>query len=228
MNSMQLNAVQRMNLMRLGAALAMARVTSTLRTGAANAVSAAQTQFGRLSGVISSAGARAAFAAFGAGINISSSFARGMESALGRIRTAANAMASAASTALTAKLRIGSPSKVFMGFGGDTAIGQAIGMEQKIPEVVAAAVKMAQSIITYMRNTQVPMFGLDAVGMPNVYRPATPNPFNRPTPYSAPNTTQINNYNTTTLHVTQQPGEDGDALARRIISMLDQDEQDAS
>lgn len=136
---MQLAAQLKMALMAQQATTQGEAVRSNLVTKLETANSQASTTLGRLSGIVSGAGALAAISAYFAGQNISSSFASGMESMLGRIQAAASAMVAAAMMAVLAKAMISSPSKVFMEYGEYMGEGMEIGLLNKRMDVARAA-----------------------------------------------------------------------------------------
>jgi phage-related protein len=112
---------------------------SVLTAGAQAAAAGVSAGLGRIPGIVSSVGGQAVAVARSIGANISSAFASGMLSQLGTIQAAANAMVSAAATALIAKAMIASPSKLFMGYGEYVGEGFELGIRSGIPDVMAAA-----------------------------------------------------------------------------------------
>lgn len=115
------------------------KMASNLDTGASKGASNVSTQLAKISGYVAGAGANAAWSALIAGQNIGSSFASGMESMLGRIRAAANAMVAEADRAVRAKARIASPSKLFMLLGEYMGEGMELGILDKVGAVRSAS-----------------------------------------------------------------------------------------
>src|SRR5690606_34335360 len=130
---------------------------------------------------------------------IGDSMARGMESMLGRIQAAAAAMVTAASAALVAKAMIGSPSKLFMGYGEFVGEGFELGIRSMMPDAARAAAAL-------VATPELPGYG----SVPAFAHVG-----------GAPSTTVTNTYGD--IIIQQQPGEDGEALARRVISRLESD-----
>jgi hypothetical protein len=109
-----------------------------LTAGAAAAAAGVSAGLGRIPGIVSSVGGQAVGVARGIGANIGSAFASGMESQLGRIQAAANAMVSAAATAMIAKAIISSPSKLFYGIAKWIPRGVVGAIRDGIPSVTTA------------------------------------------------------------------------------------------
>ena len=168
-----------------------------------------QSALGAIPGIVSSIGASAAGAAYSAGANISSSFASGMYSALGAIQAAAGAMVAAADAAIRAKARIASPSKLFGKLGRFTGQGFEMGIRDMIPAVARASAALVAVPTGYGFGAVSPAAALWANA-----------------PASSGTSSTVNYY--TTNQITQQPGEDGEQLARRIVQVMHQDYVDVN
>lgn len=90
-----------------------------------------------VSAVLSSL-ASGASSAYSSGYNIGLGFANGMSATLGYIRSVAAQMAAAADTAVRAKAKIHSPSRVFAGLGAYVGEGFALGIESMSRKVAEA------------------------------------------------------------------------------------------
>lgn len=177
------------------------QMTSAFRNGAQNAASAVRSALSAIPGIVASVGGSAASAAYSVGANIGQSMAAGMRSALGAISAAANQMVAEADRAVRARARIASPSKLFAGLGEYLGEGFEQGIRSMIPDVARATAAL-------VHTPSMPAYG--NYGMPaHAYA-------------GARGTTITNTYGDIVIH--QQPGEDGEALATRVISLLNQAE----
>jgi hypothetical protein len=97
-------------------------------------------------GIVSSIGGSAAANAYGAGLNISTSLARGIRAGIPEIRAAAAAAASAANEAARAGFGIASPSRVWTAMAGNVTDTFANVMESGASRMADAAVKVARAV----------------------------------------------------------------------------------
>lgn len=186
--------------MYLSASSQMKAVAQALTSGAVTGVQGVKGAMSTLPNIVRNAGSAAASVATGVGANIGNAMARGMESALGRIRAAANAMVAAASAALVAKAMIASPSKLFLRYGDFVGQGFVNGILAKVGDAADAARQLV---------SQPSLPSLAFAGSGSGY--AT----------TASSRSYVSNVDVGGVTIVQQPGEDGEALAGRVMQELD-------
>lgn len=92
--------------------------------------------------------------AYSAGSYVSQGFASGMSSCLGQIEAAASRMVSAADTAIQAKAKIHSPSKLTKKHGGYMSLGFGNGILSKISEATKAAKKLVSETMKVFKTAK--------------------------------------------------------------------------
>lgn len=132
-------------------------IADAARLGAEGAKSDASTPFGELAGDVADAMSgvpQTITDGFGNTYEIGSSkgadtgrgFVAGMNSQMGSVQAAANAMADAASVNLSKRLQIHSPSRVMIGLGRWTVLGLVKGLKDNTPKVKSAVTAMANIV----------------------------------------------------------------------------------
>lgn len=149
MAAMELNTGLKLRAMASGAKTQSENMASNLDKGASTGASNVNSQLAKIALYIAGQGVKASAVALLAGQNIGNSFARGMELALDRIRSAASSMVAAANAAVMAKAMIASPSKLFMRLGEYMGEGVEVGLLKKV-----AAVERASEALVYTPNLQ--------------------------------------------------------------------------
>lgn len=123
---------------------------SVLRSGLSKAVSAASKATTSVNARLRSGRS----GAYSAGSYVSQGFASGMSSCLGQIEAAASRMVSAADTAIRAKAKIHSPSKLTKKHGGYMSLGFGNGILSKISEATKAARKLVSETMKVFKTAK--------------------------------------------------------------------------
>lgn len=123
---------------------------SALRSGLSKAVSAASKATTSVNARLRSGRS----GAYSAGSYVSQGFASGMSSCLGQIEAAASRMVSAADTAIRAKAKIHSPSKLTKKHGGYMSLGFGNGILSKISEATKAAKKLVSETMKVFKTAK--------------------------------------------------------------------------
>lgn len=123
---------------------------SALRSGLSKAVSAASKATTSVNARLRSGRS----GAYSAGSYVSQGFASGMSSCLGQIEAAAERMVSAADTAIRAKAKIHSPSKLTKKHGGYMSLGFGNGILSKISEATKAARKLVSETMKVFKTAK--------------------------------------------------------------------------
>lgn len=123
---------------------------SALRSGLSKAVSAASKATTSVNARLRSGRS----GAYSAGSYVSQGFASGMSSCLGQIEAAASRMVSAADTAIRAKAKIHSPSKLTKKHGGYMSLGFGNGILSKISEATKAARKLVSETMKVFKTAK--------------------------------------------------------------------------
>lgn len=123
---------------------------SALRSGLRKAVSAASKATTSVNARLRSGRS----GAYSAGSYVSQGFASGMSSCLGQIEAAAERMVSAADTAIRAKAKIHSPSKLTKKHGGYMSLGFGNGILSKISEATKAARKLVSETMKVFKTAK--------------------------------------------------------------------------
>ena len=123
---------------------------SALRSGLSKAVSAASKATTSVNARLRSGRS----GAYSAGSYVSQGFASGMSSCLGQIEAAASRMVSAADTAIRAKAKIHSPSKLTKKHGGYMSLGLGNGILSKISEATKAARKLVSETMKVFKTAK--------------------------------------------------------------------------
>ena len=123
---------------------------SALRSGLSKAVSAASKATTSVTTRLRSGRS----GAYSAGSYVSQGFASGMSSCLGQIEAAAERMVSAADTAIRAKAKIHSPSKLTKKHGGYMSLGFGNGILSKISEATKAAKKLVSETMKVFKTAK--------------------------------------------------------------------------
>ena len=123
---------------------------SVLRSGLSKAVSAASKATTSVNARLRSGRS----GAYSAGSYVSQGFASGMSSCLGQIEAAAERMVSAADTAIRAKAKIHSPSKLTKKHGGYMSLGFGNGILSKISEATKAAKKLVSETMKVFKTAK--------------------------------------------------------------------------
>ncbi len=123
---------------------------SALRSGLSKAVSAASKATTSVNARLRSGRS----GAYSAGSYASQGFASGMSSCLGQIEAAAERMVSAADTAIRAKAKIHSPSKLTKKHGGYMSLGFGNGILSKISEATKAARKLVSETMKVFKTAK--------------------------------------------------------------------------
>lgn len=123
---------------------------SALRSGLSKAVSAASKATTSVNARLRSGRS----GAYSAGSYVSQGFASGMSSCLGQIEAAAERMVSAADTAIRAKAKIHSPSKLTKKHGGYMSLGFGNGILSKISETTKAARKLVSETMKVFKTAK--------------------------------------------------------------------------
>lgn len=138
----------------------MSGVVSAVRSGMARAAAAARSGGTALSGAVRSAVNAAVAAGRGAagqmrsvGAMIGAGLAAGMQSQVGAVAAAANALVAAASKAARAKAMIHSPSRLFAQIGDYIGQGMAIGMNNTSNLVAQAGTNLVDAATPIPRST---------------------------------------------------------------------------
>lgn len=138
------------------------------------------------------------------GKDIIGGLVNGILSAPGRVREALKSVVMAGVNGVKDFLGIKSPSRVFMAIGRHTGEGMALGIEDKGQRVAGAAGGLARS----------------AIGAASIAPPAMPRPLGRRADAGANGGAPAGG-NRYEIHIHQQPGEDAEALARRVADMIE-------
>ena len=123
---------------------------SALRSGLSKAASAASKAATSVNARLRSGRS----GAYSAGSYVSQGFASGMSSCLGQIEAAASRMVSAADTAIRAKAKIHSPSKLTKKHGGYMSLGFGNGILSKISEATKAAKKLVSETMKVFKTAK--------------------------------------------------------------------------
>lgn len=123
---------------------------SALRSGLSKAVSVASKATTSVNARLRSGRS----GAYSAGSYVSQGFASGMSSCLGQIEAAASRMVSAADTAIRAKAKIHSPSKLTKKHGGYMSLGFGNGILSKISEATKAAKKLVSETMKVFKTAK--------------------------------------------------------------------------
>lgn len=123
---------------------------SALRSGLSKAASAASKAATSVNARLRSGRS----GAYSAGSYVSQGFASGMSSCLGQIEAAAERMVSAADTAIRAKAKIHSPSKLTKKHGGYMSLGFGNGILSKISEATKAARKLVSETMKVFKTAK--------------------------------------------------------------------------
>lgn len=129
------------------AAVYMTAIQTNIATGFATIVTAASDAMSQVVAAVQGGLANAAAGAYGAGVNIGASLAAGISSQIDSVRAAAAALSDAAQTTTVARNKIGSPSKVFMGYGRFIGQGMAMGMESMTHDIRLASRAMSDAAV---------------------------------------------------------------------------------
>lgn len=106
------------------------------------------------------------------------------------------------------KLGIKSPSRVFMGIGSDTVEGMQIGMTQKTPTLIDSAKQGVTNLAQAVAATAVISTASTALASPQQAQ------------QQASASAQPNVSNTYTITISQQPGQDPQALAQAVMAEI--------
>ncbi|MGI8406100.1 MAG: phage tail tape measure protein [Thermomicrobiales bacterium] len=185
---------------------AASQVASSVASGMAQASGSVANESGRWAGIVASAGGAMAAAGFSAGAAAGQGVASGMNAMLGQVQAAASAIAATVQSALANKLRIASPSKVTTKLGIFTGQGFALGIRKMIPDVARASAAL------FAIPTMAQASGFGGAGA-SAYWSRIP----------ASNSTSSSVTYNNSMQITQLPGEDGEALANRVVKALHQD-----
>jgi hypothetical protein len=134
---------------------------------------------------------------FSFGVNIVSGLINGIVSMAGSVLSAIANLAGSVGAKFAASLGIHSPSRLFMAMGGHISDGLRIGLDQSANRPVRAVGRMAGAVA-----------GAGAMAL----SPASAGAASAPSPAPV-----INHF-----HITQQPGEDANALAERVARLVEQ------
>lgn len=129
------------------AAVYMTAIQTNIATGFATIVTAASDAMSQVVAAVQGGLANAAAGAYDAGVNIGASLAAGISSQIDSVRAAAAALSDAAQTTTVARNKIGSPSKVFMGYGRFIGQGMAMGMESMTHDIRLASRAMSDAAV---------------------------------------------------------------------------------
>lgn len=197
-----------------------------LRDGAETGKGNAEAALGAIPGIISRIGGSAADTAYRAGRQISEGFARGMEAYLGRIRQAAANMVAAAEQAVLARAMITSPSRLFADIGKFLPQGLAAGVSDpaELRRLERHSAGMVDAVASGIGSLDIgKMMNLGDLGS---LRMAPASMGRQDYTLASPTGNSV----VTSVHtsygdiiINQQPGEDGEMLARRVIGILDRD-----
>ncbi len=133
------------------------------------------------------------------GNQVGDGLAIGMQQKTGKVQAAAANLAAAAQIKARQDLKVRSPSRVFMAIGGHIAQGLALGIDRGAAAPAAAVSRMSGGLAIGMRATRPQGNGA------------------APAASSAAPAPVINHF-----HITQQPGEDANALAERVALLVEQ------
>lgn len=113
-----------------------------LQTGFTKTTGKAKAEFGKLPGIVSTAGADAASAAQSAGASITAGIATGIRGAIGDVIASVNSVVDAAVDAANSRAKNKSPSKVFAEVGKNMGLGMAVGMKGTTRQIQQASADM--------------------------------------------------------------------------------------
>lgn len=121
-------------------------MVSAFRNGVSNAVSTVRELPGRIAGALGGLGSLLV----GAGRDAIQGLINGIGSMAGAVMDKARSIANSVKNAIAGALKIGSPSKIMMDMGLDVGAGLVLGIDKSLRDAVAAADRLAQSVIAGM------------------------------------------------------------------------------
>jgi len=189
-------------------------LATSLSSGGSRAVSAISSAMGQVVSAVSSAAGRMYSAGVSVGQAAGDGVAAGMYAALGGVQAAASAIIAEVDRAMRAKAQIASPSKLTTWIGEMLGRGPAVGMLSKLGEVRSAAERLMQAAIPTV-DPRALDYGIgsyldDMMARQLAYTGIA-------NPYGGAPMIGVQNIE---LNVTQQPGEDGEVFANRVIATL--------
>jgi hypothetical protein len=190
-------------------------LANRLRNGANQARSAMSSAMNEIVGIVSGAAGRMRSAGYSVGAAAGDGVASGLESALGRVRAAAQNIIQEVDRAMRAEGQIRSPSRLTMWIGQMLGEGPIVGMLSKLDDLRRAASRVMEAATPVLDPRRLdPGLGrliddqlarqrrLAALGSQTGLRGTT-----------------IGSQHIE-VNVTQAPGEDGERFAHRIVSLL--------
>lgn len=188
-------------------------LSTVLGNGAERAVPAVASAMSRVVGAVSDAAGRMRSAGYSVGAAAGEGVAAGMEASLWRVQQAAGSIVAAVDAAMRAKAQIQSPSRLTAYIGRMLALGPVVGIQDKLSDVRRAA----QSLV----DAATPVFDPSAfhpnIGLALAEHGAALAGYAGARATSAVPVIGSQNL---TFNITQLPGEDGEAFANRVISVL--------